>query len=76
MLVDTRLFFTALFHHKFDLFSYHTKYLSCICDINMIDEIEIVISETDSLHKVCYSNTGISQLETVYKQTPAYINIH
>ena len=35
----------------------------------MIDEIEIVISETDSFDKVCYSNTGISQLETVYKQT-------
>ena len=38
---------------------------SCFClfsylDINMIDEIEIVISETGSFDKVCYFNTGIS----------------
>ena len=42
----------------------------------MTDEIEIVIFETDSFDKVCYSNTGMSQLETAYKQTPAHINIH
>ena len=42
----------------------------------MIDKTEIVIFETDSFDKVCYSNIGISQLETVYKQTPAHINIH
>ena len=41
----------------------------------MIDKIE-VISETDFFFdKVCYFNTGISQLEIVYKQTPAHINI-
>ena len=41
----------------------------------MIDETEMVISETDSFYKVFYSNTSISQLETVYKQTPANIDI-
>ena len=41
----------------------------------MIDKIE-VISETDFFFdKVCYFNTGISQLQIVYKQTPAHINI-
>ena len=42
----------------------------------MIDEIEIVISKTDSFDKVCYSNTDISQLETVYKPTLVHFNIH
>ena len=40
----------------------------------MIDKIEVV-SETHFFDKVCYFNTGISQLEIVYKQTPAHINI-
>ena len=40
----------------------------------MIDKIEVISKTIFFLEKVRYFNTGISQLEIVYKRTPVHIN--